>query len=704
MAEESVVNTQFRRNNYFFGKLLTVNDFQLEQQYFKGKHELANRLFHGSGIVEGLVVEELQQIDDEWKIKLTEGIAIDTLGNDIIVPFTDYYRIENTDKILELKSTSERLGIFIGYEERSEINVTDVTGENKCEKNIIEEDFRIFVDVIAHPSDSGVSSDEANSNAELVSDSSQTEPIGNSHESHGNIFLAAIRFDAFDGKIKIDESETKKYRKLVVSLPSLFDLFSSHIYNKENPHDIDAKKLGVLKSINGIPEKNSDYESNLELISNSLEFYDHTDDSTLKKNQLKIDFKEEHYHTLTGLVRINYTGPEKQEFGPIQFKNKRFVFPPAVFVGKSEFNPKSGNFDKISYMDNDPDMGLEFEVKNISLNDFHITLKNNLKKKTLEPVYLRYWVVPHYGTEQDLVSFTSTIKQQLDVNLITEFDHKMNISLDLERDEPVDLILKTLGGQYKKFEFHKYSSVNPVFEIPISSISDIPGDIVDISLLNDPEISTLSKLSPKIKTDKDEYFIDDDLTITIQDYEQKDNSMIHFAMSINDIALDLQAIKSDTDGEFVYCGNLSKIFDKLDASQKLSLTIRYDYEFRNQKHQCTESIPAYCPEIFFDLPENFNWHEHLIKISVRNYYLSNLNTIPITVYGVKTDGTELPLQEFKINQVADGMFSDAYDLSWWLQVSDLTQLEQIAYLKCSYEFEDQSHKKRQITQQQLIQN
>lgn len=118
MAEDDSANTQFKRNNYFFGKLLTVNDFQLEQQYFKGKHELTNQLFHGSGIAEGLVVEELKQYDGEWKIKLTKGIAIDRLGNDIIVPFTDYYRIENTDKISELKSTHERLGIFIGYEER----------------------------------------------------------------------------------------------------------------------------------------------------------------------------------------------------------------------------------------------------------------------------------------------------------------------------------------------------------------------------------------------------------------------------------------------------------------------------------------------------------------------------------------------------------------------------------------------------------
>lgn len=95
--------------------------------------------------------------------------------------------------------------------------------------------------------------------------------------------MAAIKFDASDENIKVDEPETKKRKRLVVSIPLLFDLFSSHIYNKENPHDIDAKSLGTLRSVNNIPESDSDYEPNLELVSNSLEFNDHTSDPTLKK-------------------------------------------------------------------------------------------------------------------------------------------------------------------------------------------------------------------------------------------------------------------------------------------------------------------------------------------------------------------------------------------------------------------------------------
>jgi hypothetical protein len=46
----------FKRNNYFYGKLLTVKDFQTEQQFFINKQRLINRLVHGVGVVCGLEV------------------------------------------------------------------------------------------------------------------------------------------------------------------------------------------------------------------------------------------------------------------------------------------------------------------------------------------------------------------------------------------------------------------------------------------------------------------------------------------------------------------------------------------------------------------------------------------------------------------------------------------------------------------------
>ena len=41
------------RNRYFYGKLLTVRDFEIEQHYNRSKTQLFNRLRFGAGVVCG---------------------------------------------------------------------------------------------------------------------------------------------------------------------------------------------------------------------------------------------------------------------------------------------------------------------------------------------------------------------------------------------------------------------------------------------------------------------------------------------------------------------------------------------------------------------------------------------------------------------------------------------------------------------------
>jgi len=74
----------FQRNRYFYGKLLTVKDFEDEQKYFIEKQRLINRLIHGEGVVCGLKVEEVK--DKSNFIRITPGVAIDCCGREIVVP------------------------------------------------------------------------------------------------------------------------------------------------------------------------------------------------------------------------------------------------------------------------------------------------------------------------------------------------------------------------------------------------------------------------------------------------------------------------------------------------------------------------------------------------------------------------------------------------------------------------------------------
>jgi len=66
---------EFRRLKYFYGQMLSADDFNLEQAYFREKLKLHNRCLHGYGVVCGLLVEpvpipkECAPVEEEnqWK-------------------------------------------------------------------------------------------------------------------------------------------------------------------------------------------------------------------------------------------------------------------------------------------------------------------------------------------------------------------------------------------------------------------------------------------------------------------------------------------------------------------------------------------------------------------------------------------------------------------------------------------------------------
>jgi hypothetical protein len=70
------------RNRYFYGKLLDVFHFELEQKYFNSKRWMLNRLVSGYGVVCGLGV---QLGPDNQSVVVLPGIAIDRCGREIIV-------------------------------------------------------------------------------------------------------------------------------------------------------------------------------------------------------------------------------------------------------------------------------------------------------------------------------------------------------------------------------------------------------------------------------------------------------------------------------------------------------------------------------------------------------------------------------------------------------------------------------------------
>lgn len=73
--------TGFERPRYFAGKLVTAEDFELEQRYHIEKRRLLNRMLRGAGIVSGLGVVEGKQ----GTVVVAPGFALDPHGREILV-------------------------------------------------------------------------------------------------------------------------------------------------------------------------------------------------------------------------------------------------------------------------------------------------------------------------------------------------------------------------------------------------------------------------------------------------------------------------------------------------------------------------------------------------------------------------------------------------------------------------------------------
>lgn len=132
----------FKRNNYFYGKLLTVRDFEEEQRYFNDKRRLNNFLVSGAGVVSGLNVVCI----DEKTVSIESGMALDYLGREIIVEEPVINKLNVIDGF-EYISDYGRAYLCIEYMESYEEKVPSVTGGADSDNfyNRIKEGYHLFI-------------------------------------------------------------------------------------------------------------------------------------------------------------------------------------------------------------------------------------------------------------------------------------------------------------------------------------------------------------------------------------------------------------------------------------------------------------------------------------------------------------------------------------------------------------------------------
>lgn len=77
----------FRSVRYHYGMLLGEEDFVTDQAYHRGKHRLHNAWLHGSGVLWGLEVSILTDVDGSptGDLQVGPGLALDPLGQELTV-------------------------------------------------------------------------------------------------------------------------------------------------------------------------------------------------------------------------------------------------------------------------------------------------------------------------------------------------------------------------------------------------------------------------------------------------------------------------------------------------------------------------------------------------------------------------------------------------------------------------------------------
>ncbi len=163
------------RNRFFYGKLLTAEDFTAEQNYFNTKLRLLNRLLFGSGVIAGLNVIKT----DERSVAIDNGIALDSAGREIIVPepmIVKINELDGYDGFVRENTDYTRAYLCIEYNETRtqpmhSIARSALDDENDGpEYNRITEGFSLYITSKAPGGDPCAAESKALVRKELISD------------------------------------------------------------------------------------------------------------------------------------------------------------------------------------------------------------------------------------------------------------------------------------------------------------------------------------------------------------------------------------------------------------------------------------------------------------------------------------------------------------------------------------------------------
>lgn len=245
----------FKRNNYFYGKLMTVRDFEDEQKYINDKRYLLNQTLHGNGIVCGFDPDQIAvSVKSSADIYLTfnkSGFALDICGHEIYVPSGTQKKI-----VLEKISATTFWYLYLRYKPVYGELVHSASNPSSCDEtccpNRIIEDFEIIassdsptISAFSCPNLSGASNSNAIREEIKLWLIEKTKACPDSEEL--KVFFLALKTDW-----SIDKDETIKYLYSINNHKTLTELSICHISDLSNPHKTTALQTGSIVSIDGV--------------------------------------------------------------------------------------------------------------------------------------------------------------------------------------------------------------------------------------------------------------------------------------------------------------------------------------------------------------------------------------------------------------------------------------------------------------------
>jgi hypothetical protein len=126
---------QFERNRYFYGKLLTVRDFETEQRYGRGHRYLHNQALHGWGVVCGLTVEPKGGPGNEQKLVVHPGVALDCCGHEMVLARGQEIDLNNFQMAIgPVEATGKTVYLCVKYAECTREPVPALANVSTCEE------------------------------------------------------------------------------------------------------------------------------------------------------------------------------------------------------------------------------------------------------------------------------------------------------------------------------------------------------------------------------------------------------------------------------------------------------------------------------------------------------------------------------------------------------------------------------------------